>query len=40
MAAIAEPLSHLVAADQLGDWETIVEPVTQYVARALIPSPR
>ncbi|MEA2471732.1 MAG: hypothetical protein QOE38_2731 [Thermoleophilaceae bacterium] len=40
MAAIAEPLSHLVAADQLGDWETIVEPVTQYVARALIPSRR
>lgn len=37
MAAIAEPLSDLVATGRIADWETIVEPVTEFVARALIP---
>jgi len=39
MAAIAEPLSDLVASGRLADWETIVGPVSEFVGRALIPSP-
>lgn len=36
MAAIVEPLSHLVATGALGDWEAIVDPVADYVASGLI----
>jgi AcrR family transcriptional regulator len=36
MAAIGEPLSQLVAAEGERDWEAIVEPITAYVARALM----
>jgi AcrR family transcriptional regulator len=36
MAAIGEPISDLVAAGRLEEWETIVEPVSEFVARGLI----
>jgi AcrR family transcriptional regulator len=36
MAAIAEPISELVAEDRLAQWETLVEPITEFVGRGLI----
>jgi len=36
MAAIGEPLSELVAAGRIDHWETLVDPVSEFVARALI----
>ncbi len=37
MAAIGEPLSELVAAGRLGEWELLVDPLSEFVARALVP---
>ncbi|HVU60830.1 MAG TPA: helix-turn-helix domain-containing protein [Mycobacteriales bacterium] len=37
MASIVEPLSYLVAAGRLSDWERQVEPITRFVAGGLIP---
>ncbi len=39
MAAIAEPVSELVASGRIGQWETIVDPVVGFVARGLMASP-
>ncbi|HTX32703.1 MAG TPA: helix-turn-helix domain-containing protein [Solirubrobacteraceae bacterium] len=36
MAAIGEPISDLVATDQIDRWEEIVEPVSEFVARGLL----
>jgi AcrR family transcriptional regulator len=36
MAAIAEPIGDLVETGRLQDWERIVDPVTDFVARGLI----
>jgi AcrR family transcriptional regulator len=36
MAAVVEPLGHLVATGRLDDWEEAVEPVTEFIARGLI----
>jgi AcrR family transcriptional regulator len=36
MAAIGEPISDLVAAGRIEEWETIVEPVSEFVSRGLI----
>ncbi len=36
MAAIGEPISELVAEDRLDQWETLVEPITEFVARGLV----
>jgi AcrR family transcriptional regulator len=36
MAAIVEPLSELVATSRLHEWETIVDPVSEFVVRALV----
>jgi len=38
MAAIAEAVSELVASGRIGEWESLVEPVTRVVAHGLIPS--
>jgi len=38
MAAIAEPVSELVASGQIAEWEKIVDPVTELVAHGLLPS--
>jgi AcrR family transcriptional regulator len=38
MAAIAEPVSELVASGRIAEWETIVDPVVGFVAHGLIPS--
>ena len=40
MAAIGEPLSDLVAAGRLEEWETLVDPISEFVGRALIRSGR
>jgi AcrR family transcriptional regulator len=37
MASIVEPLSHLVATGRLAEWSSIVEPITRFLAGALIP---
>ena len=37
MAAIVETVSDLVATETLANWETIVDPVTEFVAHGLIP---
>jgi len=37
MAAIAEPVSELVANGRIAEWETIVDPVTDLVADGLLP---
>jgi AcrR family transcriptional regulator len=39
MAAIEEPLSHLVATGQLDRWEEVVDPVSDFVIRAIVLSP-
>jgi AcrR family transcriptional regulator len=36
MAAIGEPLSELVATGKLGEWEAMVEPISEFIGRALI----
>lgn len=40
MAAIAEPISDLVACGQLAQWETLVDPISEFVAHGLIPPRR
>jgi AcrR family transcriptional regulator len=40
MAAIAEPISDLVATGRLDEWEQIVGPVSDFVARGLIRTDR
>lgn len=37
MAAIAEPVSHLVATGRLREWRALVEPLARYALRALGP---
>lgn len=37
MAAIAESVSHLVAAGRAAEWESITEPLARYAMRALNP---
>ena len=37
MAAIGETISELVETGRIEEWETIVEPLSEFVARALIP---
>jgi AcrR family transcriptional regulator len=39
MAAIAEPVSHLVATGMLEEWRTLVAPLSRYALRALGPDP-
>lgn len=39
MAAIAEPISDLVAEDRLAEWESLVDPITEFVARGLTSAP-
>jgi AcrR family transcriptional regulator len=36
MAAIGEPISDLVATGRIGEWETLVEPLSEFIGRALI----
>ena len=36
MAAIGEPISDLVAAGRIDEWEKLVDPVSEFVARGLI----
>ncbi len=36
MAAIGEPISELVAQQRLDEWETLVEPISEFVGRGLI----
>jgi AcrR family transcriptional regulator len=36
MAAIGEPISDLVAVGRLDEWETLVEPISEFLARALV----
>jgi AcrR family transcriptional regulator len=36
MAAIAEPISDLVATGRIGEWEALVDPVSGFIGRALI----
>lgn len=38
MAAIGEPISDLVAAGRIEQWESLVDPVSEFVGRALIPA--
>jgi AcrR family transcriptional regulator len=36
MAAIGESISDLVATGRIGEWETLVDPITEFIGRALI----
>src|SRR5437763_7045127 len=36
MAAIGEPISDLVAAGRLDEWATLVDPISEFIGRALI----
>jgi AcrR family transcriptional regulator len=36
MAAIGEPISYLVATGRIDEWEALVEPISEFVSRALI----
>jgi len=36
MAAIGEPISDLVATGRIEEWEALVEPVGEFIGRALI----
>jgi hypothetical protein len=36
MAAIGESISDLVATGRIGEWESLVEPISDYIGRALI----
>jgi AcrR family transcriptional regulator len=38
MAAIAEPISDLVASGRIDQWETLVDPISEFVARGLMAS--
>jgi hypothetical protein len=38
MAAIAEPISDLVATGRIDGWETLVDPISEFVARGLMAS--
>lgn len=40
MAAIAEPISDLVASGELAQWEALVDPISDFVAHGLIPPSR
>ncbi len=40
MAGIAEPISDLVATGRVDEWEALIEPIGEFVSRALIPTPR
>ena len=37
MAALAEPVGHLVATERLHEWQTLTEPLARYALRALGP---
>jgi AcrR family transcriptional regulator len=37
MAAIGEPIAELAATGRMDGWESLVDPITEFVARALIP---
>lgn len=39
IAAMVETVSHLVAAGQIGDWQSLVDPMSRYALRALTPDP-
>jgi len=36
MAAIGEPIGDLVATGRIGEWEDLVDPISEFVARGLI----
>jgi AcrR family transcriptional regulator len=36
MAAIGEPISYLVATDRIEEWDALVDPISEFVGRALI----
>jgi AcrR family transcriptional regulator len=36
MAAIGEPISYLVATGQIEEWESFVQPISEFIGRALI----
>jgi hypothetical protein len=36
MAAIGEPISDLVATGRIGEWEALVDPISEFIGRALI----
>jgi AcrR family transcriptional regulator len=36
MAAIGEPISDLVASGKIRDWEALVEPISEFIGRALV----
>jgi AcrR family transcriptional regulator len=36
MAAIGEPISDLVATGRIGEWESLVDPIGEFIGRALI----
>jgi hypothetical protein len=36
MAAIGEPISDLVATGRIEEWEALVEPISEFIGRALI----
>jgi AcrR family transcriptional regulator len=36
MAAIGEPISDLVATGRIGEWDALVDPISEFIGRALI----
>jgi AcrR family transcriptional regulator len=36
MAAIGEPIAYLVATDRIEEWEALVDPISEFIGRALI----
>jgi AcrR family transcriptional regulator len=36
MAAIGEPISDLVATGRIDEWETLVDPISEFIGRALV----
>jgi AcrR family transcriptional regulator len=36
MAAIGEPISDLVASGRIGEWDALVDPISEFIGRALI----
>ena len=36
MAAIGEPISDLVATGRIREWEALVDPISEFIGRALI----
>jgi hypothetical protein len=36
MAAIGEPISDLVATGRIDEWEALVDPISEFIGRAII----